>query len=182
LSSAGISLFSLGWNIWSKFIYPKPSVRVSVLFTLVDEAQKAIHGFTSQRALEERRARVALIKPAIRLEAVNSGPGDIRLDNAVITTGGYLHSRKHGYHLMSAYSNYPNDLDQGTWGTASMAGLIKPGEKVELYFPAALELFDAVKAKKFGFSDTFSRTHFCTRRQMRRLEIVARAYFAKVQA
>ena len=170
----------MGWNVWSKFIYPKPNVRIAVCFTLVDNEQAAIHGFFSESALEGRHALLNLVKPAVRLEAVNLGPGEVHLDTAIFANGGYLHSRKHGYHLMSAYANYPYDLSVGAWGTASMAGLIKPGQKVQLFFPATLALFDTVKIKRMGFSDSFARIHFCPRKSMRQLERVARLYFAKV--
>jgi hypothetical protein len=64
ICSAAVSLFSLAWNVWSKFIYPKPRVRVS--FAVVNILQS--DGFSD---------------PFLSLTTVNHGPSETTLHNII---------------------------------------------------------------------------------------------------
>lgn len=69
ICSAGISLAGFIWNVWSKFIYPKPRVRVN---------------FSMVTAVRPGGPRDPDPPRAIMLSATNIGPEDVTLRSALI--------------------------------------------------------------------------------------------------
>jgi hypothetical protein len=65
ICSAAVSLASFVWNVWSKFIYPKPVVRVS---------------FQMMRTVQSGRA----VEEILVLMATNMGPAQVTLRTALI--------------------------------------------------------------------------------------------------
>ena len=56
---AGVSLAGFVWNVWSKFIYPKPAVRIS---------------FAMAQVVEQGSDYIPSV---LRLSATNLGPGEV---------------------------------------------------------------------------------------------------------
>jgi hypothetical protein len=92
VSSAAIALASLFWNVWSKFIYPKPKLRTTFYV-----------GKLYQEGME--------YSPFLMLSATNYGPGQITLHTAVCRwRDRWPWSRwKHG--IMQPLAEFPEDME-----------------------------------------------------------------------
>jgi hypothetical protein len=66
ICSAVVSLAGFVWNVWSKFIYPKPTVRVS---------------FAMVQVLDPDSDDIPTV---LSLSATNMGPGEVSLSKALI--------------------------------------------------------------------------------------------------
>jgi hypothetical protein len=67
LCSFAVALSGFVWNVWSKFIYPKPRVRISFQATIVFHLGSTVNG-----------------PEILTLTATNFGPGDITLHSAIL--------------------------------------------------------------------------------------------------
>jgi hypothetical protein len=152
--SALIALFSLGWNIWSKFIYPKP--KVSVAFNYMD----VIGG----GALDGEHI--------LTLNATNMGPIPVTLYSALVRTKRrwFLRawfSRKRTYGLLNPLHNYPAQTNH-TIGPFS-GGLPKTlavGEQFSIHLIPAHEELARDHYDRIGFNDTFGRMHWAPKRNV----------------
>lgn len=134
LCSAGISLISLGWNIWSKFIFPRGALKISTI-------------------LAPGRANTYII------EAVNVGPVDISVREPVgVTTRGWFLRGKHWWSLKKV-ANFLGGgvpvVEGEVWPRR-----LRPGE----YFSISLEtkILSMTKNKPIvgvGFMDSFERIY-----------------------
>src|SRR5262249_45730771 len=66
LCSFAVALSSFVWNVWSKFIYPKPAVRVTLQAKMIFQPGSPDHGHE-----------------IITLTATNFGPGDVTLHSVI---------------------------------------------------------------------------------------------------
>jgi len=142
-----VSLASFIWNIWSKFIYPKPRIQVSMaLMSLLEGGQ-----FRGPRA--------------IALHATNHGPSEAALYMAIARSPRRYPWKRPGHAILNPFNRFPPRNDNDTAGPFS-GGLRKKlavGEQFSSYFPDNVEWFSA-GYRDFGFEDTFGRKLWCLRR------------------
>lgn len=147
LCSAAISLAGLAWNVWSKFIYPKPRVRVS--FTMMTLMQL---GRENQRVLS--------------LSATNMGPSEVTLYTALTIKPMWPFRPEYPFQLLQPLHNFP--VNRATNGVFS-GGLPKKlavGEMFTVHFIPDHESLAKGDYQRIGFSDTFGRHHWAPRRHI----------------
>jgi len=145
--SAGVSSLALGWNVWSKFIYPKPVLAVSFsIMNIYDE------GGTSD--------------PFFNLTITNHGPIQATVTHSYARCRrGWLARSSLG--LINPLSHFPHDL-KSTQGPFS-GGLPKKldvGEEFALKYWYGKNWIDE-KPTAIGVRDSFGRVHWCGRRDVR---------------
>jgi len=106
-------------------------------------------------------ARPSVETAVLQLEAVNHGPGKVFLDTAIFSDGS---PKKNGYHMMSAYTDYPENLERGAFHNSQMRAPLDETDRIILHFPITDEFLSRVGPVKAGFRDTYSRVHLCRKR------------------
>ena len=147
--STCIALASFIWNIWSKFIYPKPKISVAIAVMNVMPNPHNLPSFVS-------------------LSATNHGPNDVTLKLALTRTKKSLF-KKSRFAIMQP-AEHPHALDQ-TSGPFS-GGLpksLKVGEEFAVYFPITKN-WSTDGYYFYGFEDTFGRQHWCTKKNAKKFE------------
>jgi hypothetical protein len=149
LLSFAVSLSGFVWNVWSKFIYPKPNVQVSFgIFEAWGDEGKT--------------------DTALRLSAVNHGPIEVTLKGNAIRIENGLFKYRHA--LLNPLDRWPAPAPT-TSGPFS-GGLPKKlalGEEFALYFVYPHETFIKEKVLDVGFYDSFSRNHWAPRKNVRKV-------------
>lgn len=150
--SAVISFAGFVWNVWSKFIYPKPKVRVgfSMVF-LVDEHVPEEH------------------PEALRLSAINMGPVEVTLTSAqVIYRSSPFKAKTFG--LLNVLPYFPNTPGEVPEGFGPFAGGIpkklQVGEEFAVYLTPDHETLAKGDYQYIGFNDSFGRFHWSRRRDI----------------
>lgn len=179
LCSAAVSLLSLGWNIWSKFIFPKPKVRVQVSFVLFDDAMQQILFFPSPNEFRSRLNNDNLIQPALRIYVSNFGPGGVKLGYPVAARDGQNSPKKQGYAQFPEIFDYPRLWPLST-KQAGFDKALEPSDDLEVYIPLTQVELAELAPVQIGFFDSFGRKHLCKKSEINHLKIVASAYFKKV--
>ncbi|MCP3444206.1 hypothetical protein [Bradyrhizobium sp. CCGUVB14] len=148
LFSLVVSAASFVWNVWSKFIYPKPGVRVS--FKMVQ--------FISENSDD--------VPEVLRLGATNMGPGEVILDKALGNFIGYF-GQTTRYLLLSTLWDYPThmDLTLGRLG-AGFPVKLAVGESFSAYLVPAHERLAKGDYQRIGFTDSFGRDHWAPRKDI----------------
>jgi hypothetical protein len=150
ICSAALSLFALIWNIWSKFIYPKPKLIVT---------------FTLQGILDDRGWH----DPFLNLSITNHGPApDIVTHSIVQINKGRFRKPKLG--LLKPLSNFPLDFNS-TLGPFS-GGLpkkIEVGEEFSLKYWYGKNWLEK-NISRVGVVDNFNRYHWCRQSDLRRVK------------
>ncbi|WP_310538706.1 hypothetical protein [Phenylobacterium sp.] len=148
-----VSLAGLAWNVWSKFIYPKPKLQISLSVVLLIDPD-------------------ATGKPpaTIRLSATNHGPIAADLAGAVIRSGGTGRRAQRGI---------PHMLVQPFYSAAfkPAAGLDLPiavGKSVSIYFPHGEESFFRRGVDRIGVYDGFGRNHWASLKQLEEVKLSLR--------
>lgn len=158
LLSFVISVASFIWNVWSKFIFPKPKIRVSFGPRVLMQDDEPDHHI-------------------LILHATNYGPGEVTLHMAI---GRARPSRlkKLRHLIFNPLHNFPVELDR-TLGPFS-GGLPKKiavGESFSSYFVLLHKGFRDEPIIDVGFCDTFDRNHWAPRREVQKaIEAVKEAY------
>ena len=166
ISSSAIALFSLGWNIWSSFIYPKPKVRVTAARCYTDKENDLIISESYGGMLPIGWTQNQLTCAAISLEVLNFGPGVITLDNVIAKK--HRFSRKSaGTFFLSPFSSYPHDLNTVAPLAGGLPSKIDVGETHTAYLPLNLDWFISKEFRYLGFLDTFGRRHFAKYKDIR---------------
>lgn len=148
ICAAAVSLVSLGWNIWSKFIYPKPRIRVSAGISLMFWM-----GVSSNRH--------------IAVSVTNHGPGDVTLHSINIRTRPKAWAKRE-WATLSPIDNFPDEPYRGVGPFGGgLPKLLKPGEGHTLRFPYEERAFLGLKHLEIGAQDTFGRYHWASRRNVR---------------
>jgi len=142
LCSLLIALSSFVWNVWSKFIFPKPRVNASVrIFSM----------FT---------ADVGASNPHVALNFTNHGPGEVTLHVVCLLYKKHLWSKPE-HAMLNPIHNFPFEPYQSL-GPFS-GGLPKKllvGEGHTFRFPYEAESFLALPIFRIGATDTFGRYHW----------------------
>ena len=145
LCSAVVSFAGFVWNVWSKFIYPKPHVRVTCGMKFLVEAN------VKQEDQED----------FIDISAVNHGP------IAVTITGALLEEikwekfrRRRAYGLLNPLHGFPyeRELTVGPFG-GGLPKTLQVGERFSLYFVPNHSAFADNKWKAVMLADTFGNYH-----------------------
>ena len=139
-----ISLASFIWNIWSKFIYPKPKIRVSI------RIMNMVPNYYNR-------------PPFTYLDATNFGPGEITLQLAIARkkrTG----IRMPPIALLNPIKNFPVEfnISDGPY-SGGLPKKIAAGEQFAVYFPLSKEWVEE-KLVFFGFNDSYGRNHWCSKK------------------
>lgn len=155
LCSAAVSLLSLGWNIWSKFIFPKPKMEVRIAYTFA--------------------LGVSADWPsAISLTAINHGPLEITLKGAIGLIGPTFPFGKTKRGLLKAYRNWPHSFGESEFGeTPGLPVRLPVGEQFSVHFSEAILKVQSLQ--NLGFTDGFGREHFADRKSRRNLKGAMRA-------
>ncbi|MET4294770.1 hypothetical protein ACVW1A_007831 [Bradyrhizobium sp. LB1.3] len=147
--SALTSLAGFLWNVWSKFIYPKPVVRTSfAMVTIMQSGAPDIH--------------------VLRLSATNMGPIEVTLTHAVTMHRKGIFKDK-GYGILNLLSRAPlsNDMDfeysQGGGPGAGFPKKLAVGEEHSSYLVPDHETLARGDYDRIGFTDTFGRFHWAPR-------------------
>jgi hypothetical protein len=144
-----ISIFALGWNIWSKFIFPKPSLVV---------------GFTVMEIMDE----AGLHDPFLNLSITNHGPISATISASYVQISKGL-LRRRGLALLNPLSDFRSDMKK-TLGPFS-GGLPKKlevGEEFSLKYWYGMNWLDE-RVVRVGVRDSFNRMQWCRRRDIRRV-------------
>lgn len=145
LFSAVLSLAGFIWNVWSKFIYPKPRLRVR---------------FNRMHTLDYRGKPV---HPVLVLTATNLGPGPVTLFYAIVCKRWRWQRDEIG--ILNPMNGPPPggnpSLPLGPFA-GGLPKKIDTGEEFALYFPGDAE-WDTperiARHERIGFQDTFGRKH-----------------------
>jgi hypothetical protein len=152
LFSVVISLASFLWNVWSKFIYPKPKVGVSLSMVT---------------AFHPRAPRDPDPVRALRLSATNMGPGEVTLQSALLMIWPRWFSDK-SYGLLNVLPRFPESTDyeaeyDGLGGGPFAGGFPKKiavGETFSVYLVPDHETLARGNYHRVGFNDSFGRMHW----------------------
>ncbi|QEP30301.1 hypothetical protein [Pukyongiella litopenaei] len=142
LGSATISLFSLGWNVWSKFIYPKPPVRMSIGTSMALGGQG---------------------KTVNHLEIQNLGFVPVRITQVFGEIEQRDRNGKKQICIPRFYTNWPIDSVGMAIGTGGPM-LLEAGSAKNLYLVESPEDFRSVT--RFAAKDGFGRTHYVPKQKM----------------
>jgi hypothetical protein len=157
--SALISLAGFVWNVWSKFIYPKPRVRVH---------------FSMVTAIYPGRPRDPNPVKALSLSATNMGPVDVTLRSALILFKRFWFSKK-THALLNVLPQFPmsndyeaeyNELGGGPFagGFPKKLGI---GESFTVYLVPDHESLARGDYQRIGFNDSFYQLHWAAKRDIK---------------
>ena len=146
---------SFVWNVWSKFIFPKPRIEVNVSFTY---------------ALGEG----GNWPPAITLTATNHGPQEVTLKGAIGYISPSFPFRKSLRAVLKAYTNWPYSSQEAELGTIpGLPHRLPVGEQFSVNFSE--RILESSRLTNLGFADGFGREHFADRGSRRNLMEAKRA-------
>jgi hypothetical protein len=154
--SALVSLAGFVWNVWSKFIYPKPRVAVALRFmTMFSASEESDDAFLSKSE-----------NNAVALSATNMGPIAVTLFSAVATKGrrGWLRRRPVKMGTLNPLPHFPNYPGEFQITAGPFAGglpkKVEVGDHFTAYFIPDHEELAKDEIDRVGFSDTFGRIHW----------------------
>jgi hypothetical protein len=143
-----VSAFSLGWNIYRDIIL-KPKVKVE--FGL-----RTTYGTASDGSL------VRSGPPFILLSGINHGPGEVVCTGAVMRRFSFVRS---------LFQEFPYGflmVDHGHEYCSALSKRLAVGEEVKIVFPHAPHTFLGNNPSRVGIKDSFGRTHWARRKDLRR--------------
>lgn len=148
-----VSLGSFIWNVWSKFIYPKAKIRVYVgVYLIIDGDGSPARKF-------------------IQLSATNYGPTEITLHGhqAKRRQGFLWFGRNRKLALINPVT-HPDSNQPTGWFAPGFPKKLTVGEGVSVCFSreAPKRWIEDGDLYYFGFSDTFGRLHWCSRKNAKK--------------
>lgn len=162
ICSFGVAVGSFVWNVWSKFIYPKARIRVSLQALVIFHPGQDDHQ-----------------KELISLSATNMGPGEVTLSGAVIRNRkvewrkhwkAYFDRRyRYDYGLLNPLQDFPAKLDHSIGPfSGGLPKKLAVGETFSSYFPRRVDWFEN-KVAGVGFGDSLGRNHWCARSDVQKV-------------
>lgn len=156
LFSAAISLFSLGWGIWSKWVHPKPKLKVgfAVMYLFGDNGRS---------------------RPFLGAFATNFGPTDTTLKNLVArhrTDGWWWKLRRNArwqYGLMNSMRTPEEALAAPYNPVSGLPFKLAVGEEFSTYLIFEHEHLRDDGFVDVGFVDVFGRYHWAPRRSVKKV-------------
>lgn len=153
LFSAAVSLFSLGWNVYSKWVHPKPKIRVSFAVMYLFDGN-------------------GMSEPFLGATATNFGPTDTTLKSFIAKSrqpGWWWkvgHYRRWQYGMMNHVST-PHQVLHGTASDSPMPHKLAVGGEMSVYVTFKYEHLRDDGIVDVGFSDIFGRNHWAPRKSVR---------------
>jgi hypothetical protein len=147
LGSLVIALAGFVWNVWSKFIFPKPKVQVSFSYmtALIGDHQV----------------------PVISLSGTNHGPIPVTLKMSMMwmKREGF---RRRRFAVLQPWHNFPRRpaTSVGPFG-GHLPKRLDVGEQHSVHFMPEHEAIAGDDYDDIGFVDMFGRHHWASRRQIR---------------
>jgi hypothetical protein len=150
LISLVVALVSLAWNIWTKFVYPRPAVRV--------------------------RARVMRVfqvdgpkgPPIVCVDMTNHGPGNVTINHAQIRCRRRRFRRLDWGLLAPMHSLDRPDVIAGPFG-GGLPKEIETGKSFALYFPYGHGTWLQEPVVKLGVQDIYGRSYWAPAADVRKL-------------
>lgn len=140
LFSLVIALASFVWNVWSKFIFPRPKVAVSFMLMQVWGSEP--------------------LQRFLTINFTNFGPGEVTIDLAVARSRRRFMRKRPGLGMLNPL-NHLNRPDDPTGPFAGgLPKKLSVGEEHTLYFPYAADVFVREPLVTVGVHDTFRRSHW----------------------
>lgn len=143
-----VSLVSLGWNIYRDVVL-KPRLKVT---------------FGSKTLLPHQDdPRPWPTAPFLELKATNHGPGEVVINGAVtrlVSLPRLLFTQIRYQFLIPDFSH--------PFGVKVLPTRLTVGDQRSIMFPFDKEGFLAQKPKRVGVVDSFGRTHWASRRELKR--------------
>ena len=136
LCSFAVALASFIWNVWSKYIYPKPKVRVALRWSYPV--------FDTE-----------LGNPAISATATNHGPGRLTITSLVgsASRGAF---RQSATAIIPIFPNWPHSQEVARLGaTPNLPIQLSEGESITVNFP--VEVFKSPALNGIAFLDGYGR-------------------------
>ena len=143
-----VSGFSLGWNVYRDVIL-KPRVKVT---------------FASKTLIPHQDdPRPWPTAPFLELKATNHGPGEVVIDGAVARLVSFPRLLFTEIRYQFLIPDFTHPCGVTTLPTPRLA----VGDQRSIIFPYEQECFLAHKPKRVGVVDSFGRTHWASRRELR---------------
>jgi hypothetical protein len=152
ISSILISIGSLLWNVWQKFIFVKPILQVS--FGLFGVVQPGMRPYSIRRLL--------------MLTVTNMGPGPVILQLCIAKEKKQWWKRAKTHPTLVPIHGDPTDPDPtgvGPFG-GGLPAKIDAGEVKQFYFPYEKDCFLQEGLPRVGINDTYQRLIWCRRADM----------------
>lgn len=145
--SLSFSILSFIWNIWSKFIFPKPQIQLSIAVTCLVSKYSAGEEF-------------------VTLSATNHGPGEVTLKmaTALMRNGWFRRSK---FAILQPFHSFPAKKSTNGPFSGGLPKKIGVGEEFSSYFPLSQTWIDDGLCR-IGFVDTFNRSHWCSKKDTKR--------------
>ena len=138
--SAVVSVAGFVWNIWSKFIYPKPRLLARMRTSLL---VGTVHNLPS----------------VLSFSAINHGPGDITLKQVIGKVRKKYPWSKSQRAILKCYLNWPHSLQESEIGQyPNLPCKLEVGDSYDLHFPT--NIFVGGKVTDLAFVDGFGREHW----------------------
>jgi hypothetical protein len=150
LCSAAVSLASFVWNVWSKFIYPKPVLRVH--FSMM--------GFIGNGPWRN---------PFLNLSITNHGPIACTITHAMVLVHNPIKQKK-VYGLINPTKDISVSIEDTDGPFTNLPKKIEVGEDFSLRFWSGERSFIGDEVDRVGVSDSFGRHHWCARRQVKKVQ------------
>ncbi len=161
-----ISIFSLAWNVWQKFLFVKPEIHVNFLLGDVNIPGTDTFLKTGQRLLV--------------LTATNMGPGPVTIYMCVGRPK-FRWGSKRLMGMLNPIHGNPTSITPTSVGPFSggLPAKIEAGDMKSVYFPYTEDIFLKDDLATVGFADTYGKFHWCSSRQMRAVMERYRGNFAR---
>jgi hypothetical protein len=150
ICSALVSLASFIWNVWSKFIYPKPDLRVH--FSMM--------GFVGNGPWRN---------PFLTLSIANHGPITCTITHAMILVDDRT-KREKVYGLINPTKDISISIEETDGPFTNLPKKIEVGEEFSLHFWSGENSFIGSEVDRVGIKDTFGRNHWCKRHQVKKVQ------------
>lgn len=158
LCSVAIAVASFVWNVWSKFIYPKP--RLVVSFRIMSVFQS---GIWSQKH--------------INMSIVNHGPIKTQVYCAVLQERDHPFSKPR-WAILNPINDFPREPCQSHGPfSGGLPKNLEVGESLTLFFPYVEDGFLDGTIINIGVTDVFGNHHWARRKQLKEVVQKFRADF-----
>ena len=169
LFSAFIALTSLGWNIWSKFIYPKSKIRVWLDIRYMNSKNYHSASLREKGGFAGDFEPNLMVMPHLAMTVTNYGPGKTTISLPCMKLSSRHPRKKDGHASITAYEDFPRDLTAHSIQSGGLPTSLEEGEAFQLYFPVSDDWFTKETMVTLGIRDTLSRIHWASRKNVRRL-------------
>ena len=160
LGSLAIACAAFVWNIWSKFIYPKPRLRLAFWVARVVQGDECGPQFLS-------------------LDMTNHGPVPVTVSCAIVRDRRSSFWRRGRLGMINPIHDLKTpELPMGPFA-GGLPKQIEVGETFSLHFPFEHGGWLAGPVVRIGVRDTFSRFHWAPRDQFRRVRKTHRQQFGE---